>query len=95
VTGPMLTPPQSDVAGVVASLSPAQRKWLPEFTQEPVGFFPIGMSKITRRRLAELGLITMERPVAFGVTKSRLTPLGLAARAYLSAQSRTEGGPRT
>jgi hypothetical protein len=68
---------------IAAGLTKAQRQWLPAFTKEPLGMFPVGMPRATRRKLAEMGLITMERPFAFGMVKSRLTPLGLQVRVIL------------
>ena len=83
----MLTPPQSDVAGVVKKLSVAQREAV---AQAENGVVPthyrtaVRVSNPTFSRLARLGLTASWPP--------RLTPLGLAARQLiLSAQSRTEG----
>ena len=81
----------ANAAQIAASLSEAQRRWLPEFTEEPQSWFNPAMSKRTRKRLAEIGLTeeltVTERGFPFPMTGYRLTPLGAQVRAILRAQS--------
>jgi hypothetical protein len=97
---PMLTPPQSDVAGVVAGLTDAQRKALRAGSENR---FKLGRSicrhaKITRwpsrPNYREFSLCwEYGQPGPWGVIRfRRLTPFGaLARQMILAAFQRTKG----
>jgi len=80
----MLTPPQSDLAGVVARLTKAEQRMLTSARET-----------VLMDRMKCPGRMKSLRAAGLAVAAWRggdlLTPLGLAVRAYLSAQSRTEG----
>lgn len=92
----MLTPPQSDLAGVVARLTEAQRRWFDRgFIRigNPERLVPRSHPETPSRTLAALRMKGILEHTRFG---DALTPLGQRCRQLiLSAQSRTEGGPET
>lgn len=84
----MLTPPQSDLAGVVRKLTEAQRDlilWIGDDVKSAAD-----LDGNDGERLFDMGLISKIQAAGYGFTD--LTPLGQQFRALiLSAQPRTRG----
>ena len=84
----MLTPPQSDLAGVVRGLTRSQRAGIAS------GFYNDDSSLRGRQRAMFYDLTNrgfFGAPERIGPRDYVLTPLGEQVRAFLSAQSRTTG----
>ena len=80
----------TDLSTLAASLTDAQRKWLPTFQVRPFGGYASGMSKYTLKTLIDAGLVEEHQPKNFGVVKWCLSPTGLALRAYLERNPMTD-----
>lgn len=73
-----------DIDKVVAGLTKAQREAFPLLPVEPATMISVGVSRVTRDRLVEKGLMHKKSPASgFGMVRWWLSPAGLAVRQRL------------
>lgn len=81
-----------EVEEMAAKLTEAQRRWLPEFGETPIWWFPVRMAKRTRQGLIDAGLLEVQtvnpRDFPLPMKGLCLTPLGLAVRQHLQESER-------